>query len=68
MVDIHKLRQGDILKDLEPGFEGRTYDFGYIGREGHVICYFPGERNMQDSTAVKPEYLELTDKHTDWYQ
>ncbi len=37
--------------------DGKTYDFGYWGQEGHAIIYEEGECNMQDSLAVDPSEL-----------
>jgi hypothetical protein len=36
----------------------RVYDFGYVGQTGKLILYEEGERNMQDSCAVAPEFVE----------
>jgi hypothetical protein len=34
-------------------------DWGYMGETGKAVCYYEGERNMQDSFAVDPEKLAL---------
>lgn len=60
MVDPNSLIDGDILQDIETK---KTYDYGYLGQDGHVICYYEGERNMQDSIAIKPELLIRVKKH-----
>lgn len=33
-------------------------DFGYVSQTGHLVFYYPGERNMQDSWAMTPEAAE----------
>lgn len=63
-VRIIKALTLDDFRNLEEGHQvkhwsGKVYDFGYIGQTGRVICYKPGERNMQDSFAFLPEDLEI---------
>lgn len=43
-------------------YEGKTYDFGYMGQTGRAIIYEEGECNMQDSIAVEPEKLTPLNK------
>lgn len=51
-----KLRQHDFVVDLE---EAKILHFGYVSGTGHCVCYKPGEQNMQDAYAIKPEGLML---------
>lgn len=44
-------------------YQNRTYDYGYIGSQGHLIIYHEGECNMQDGMTVNPEEVELADPH-----
>ena len=42
--------------------DGKVYDFGYMGQTGKAIIYEEGERNMQDSFAVKVSDLKKAPK------
>jgi len=55
MININELKIGDKVRFIP---DGTIYDFGYLGQTGCVICYIEGERNGQDSFAIKPENLE----------
>ena len=42
--------------------ENKVYDFGYYSAvEGHCVIYEEGERNMQDSYAVKLSTIKAQD-------
>lgn len=38
--------------------DGKVYDFGYYGQNGHLICYEEGECNGQDAYAFDPSRIE----------
>jgi len=40
-------------------YDGKVYDFGYLGQRGQFVLYEEGERNMQDSVAVDPDLVEV---------
>lgn len=44
-------------------FKGKTYDFGYYSaQDGYVVLYEEGERNMQDSFAVRESEVTASEK------
>lgn len=49
---------GDFARGEKVSFNGKTYDYGYMGQTGKAIIYEEGERNMQDAIAVDPKALE----------
>ena len=63
-----RLPGGMVLKphnnEIKPGDkvkykDGRIYDFGYYSSPGFCVIYEEGERNMQDSYAVKLKDIQL---------
>ena len=49
-----ELKEGRIYIDKTTG---KRVEFGYMGATGFAIVYEPGERNMQDSYAIRPDKL-----------
>jgi hypothetical protein len=57
MYDLY-IKQKKLTAGDKVVYEGKVYDYGYLGQTGKAIIYEEGCHNMQDSKAV--EFNQLT--------
>ena len=51
------MKASDLIPGQQYNFNGKLYEFAYIGGTGLAIIHPPGEPDMQSSTAVEPSEL-----------